>query len=184
MANLGWDEVRLPHPVFEGDTIYSQSEVLSTRESKSRPNVGIVSVEDDRVQPGRHGRDRRSSGRSWCTVAGHVPETDAGHTTDPEDRRLRSHAGARDVHGSKSTRFRAMPPAVRWLGSAGAGRGRWSSHSRLWAGADDPGGGGYVALRQRLRHPHGHAGGAGPTVLEDQTVIIEDGRIVAIGSVG
>lgn len=44
MANLGWDQVRLPHPVFEGDTIYSQSEVLSTRESKSRSNVGIVAV--------------------------------------------------------------------------------------------------------------------------------------------
>ncbi len=44
MANLGWDEVRLPAPVFEGDTIYSQSEVLATRESKSRPNVGIVTV--------------------------------------------------------------------------------------------------------------------------------------------
>ena len=44
MANLGWDEVRLPHPVFEGDTIYSCSEVLDKRESKSRPNVGIVTV--------------------------------------------------------------------------------------------------------------------------------------------
>jgi itaconyl-CoA hydratase len=44
MANLGWDEVRLPHPVFEGDTIYSQSEVLEARESKSRPTVGIVKV--------------------------------------------------------------------------------------------------------------------------------------------
>lgn len=43
-ANLGWDEVRLPHPVFEGDTIYSQSEVLETRESRSRPTVGIVTV--------------------------------------------------------------------------------------------------------------------------------------------
>jgi acyl dehydratase len=43
-ANLGWDDVRLPHPVFEGDTIYSQSEVLSARESKSRPTVGIVTV--------------------------------------------------------------------------------------------------------------------------------------------
>ncbi len=43
-ANLGWDEVVLPNPVFEGDTIYSQSEVLSKRESKSRPNVGIVTV--------------------------------------------------------------------------------------------------------------------------------------------
>jgi acyl dehydratase len=44
-ANLGWDEVRLPAPVFEGDTIYSRSEVLEKRESRSRPNVGIVMVE-------------------------------------------------------------------------------------------------------------------------------------------
>jgi hypothetical protein len=43
-ANLGWDEVRLPAPVFEGDTIYSSSEVLEKRESRSRPNVGIVTV--------------------------------------------------------------------------------------------------------------------------------------------
>ena len=44
MANLGWDEVRLPNPVFEGDTVYSRSEVLEIRETKSRPNVGIVTV--------------------------------------------------------------------------------------------------------------------------------------------
>jgi len=44
VANLGWDEVRLPHPVFEGDTIYARSEVLEARESKSRPNAGLVRV--------------------------------------------------------------------------------------------------------------------------------------------
>ena len=44
VANLGWDNVRLPHPVFEGDTIYSRSEVLETRESKSRPAAGLVRV--------------------------------------------------------------------------------------------------------------------------------------------
>lgn len=44
MANLGWDEIRLPNPVFEGDTIYSYSELLEKRESKSRPNVGIIKV--------------------------------------------------------------------------------------------------------------------------------------------
>ena len=44
MANLGWDEIRLPNPVFEGDTLYARSEVLDKRESKSRPNVGIVHV--------------------------------------------------------------------------------------------------------------------------------------------
>jgi len=43
-ANLGWDEVRLPAPVFAGDTIYAQSEVLEARESGSRPNVGIVKL--------------------------------------------------------------------------------------------------------------------------------------------
>jgi itaconyl-CoA hydratase len=44
VANLGWDEVRLPNPLFEGDTVRSRSEVLETRESKSRPNQGIVRV--------------------------------------------------------------------------------------------------------------------------------------------
>ena len=43
-ANLGWDEVRLPNPVFEGDTLYSESKVLNKRESRSRPDVGIVTV--------------------------------------------------------------------------------------------------------------------------------------------
>jgi acyl dehydratase len=45
IANLAWDEIRLPSPVFEGDTIYSRSVVLEKRESKSRPNAGIVRVE-------------------------------------------------------------------------------------------------------------------------------------------
>jgi acyl dehydratase len=44
VANLGWDGVKLPHPLFEGDTVRSKSEVLETRESKSRPNAGIVRV--------------------------------------------------------------------------------------------------------------------------------------------
>lgn len=42
--NLGWDEVRLPHPLFEGDTLYAETEVLSARPSKSRPNMGVVEV--------------------------------------------------------------------------------------------------------------------------------------------
>lgn len=43
-ANLGWDEVRLPAPVYVGDTIYARSEVLEARESRSRPTVGIVKL--------------------------------------------------------------------------------------------------------------------------------------------
>jgi acyl dehydratase len=43
-VNLGWTEIRLPHPVFVGDTIWSETEVLSTRESQSRPTHGIVGI--------------------------------------------------------------------------------------------------------------------------------------------
>ncbi len=44
IANLGWDKIRLTAPVFVGDTIYAESEVLAVRESKSRPTQGIVTV--------------------------------------------------------------------------------------------------------------------------------------------
>ena len=44
IANLGWDKVRLAAPVFTGDTLYAESEVLEVRESKSRPTQGIVTV--------------------------------------------------------------------------------------------------------------------------------------------
>lgn len=43
-ANLGWDDIRMTHPVFAGDTIYSESIVLEKRESASRPKAGIVTV--------------------------------------------------------------------------------------------------------------------------------------------
>ncbi len=42
VANLGWDEVRFPKPLFHGDTIRVETEVLETRESKSRPDQGVV----------------------------------------------------------------------------------------------------------------------------------------------
>jgi acyl dehydratase len=41
---LGWSEIRLPNPVRPGDTLYSETEVLEVRESKSRPQQGIVGV--------------------------------------------------------------------------------------------------------------------------------------------
>ena len=44
IANLGWDKIRLTAPVFVGDTVYSETEVLDKRESKSRPHQGIVTV--------------------------------------------------------------------------------------------------------------------------------------------
>ena len=74
MANLGWDEVRLPNPVFEGDTIYASSEVLEKRESKSRPNVGIVRVKTTGVN--QDGTPVIEFKRTFMVYKrGHVPET-------------------------------------------------------------------------------------------------------------
>ena len=42
VANLGYENVRHPAPVFHGDTVYAETEVLEKRESRSRPNAGIV----------------------------------------------------------------------------------------------------------------------------------------------
>ena len=44
MANLAWTDISLPNPVFAGDTLWTETEVTAKRESRSRPEVGIVSV--------------------------------------------------------------------------------------------------------------------------------------------
>ena len=54
---LGWDYIKLPHPVFPGDTLYSESEVISLRESNSRPGQGVVKV-----------RTRRNDAWNRCRV--------------------------------------------------------------------------------------------------------------------
>ena len=44
VANLAWTDISLPNPVFVGDTLWAESEILDMRESKSNPSVGIVSM--------------------------------------------------------------------------------------------------------------------------------------------
>jgi acyl dehydratase len=73
VANLGWDEVKLPHPLFEGDTVRSKSEVLDTRVSKSRPNVGIVRVRTAGMN--QHGKTVIEFTRTFMIwKRGHVPK--------------------------------------------------------------------------------------------------------------
>jgi len=59
VANLGWDKVRLPNPVFSGDTLYAETEILQTRPSKSRRGNGIVRGRTRGYNP----RDRAVIGR-------------------------------------------------------------------------------------------------------------------------
>ena len=47
---LGWDEVKLPNPLFAGDTLYSESQVLEKRESRSNPKRGVVKVRTRGIQ--------------------------------------------------------------------------------------------------------------------------------------
>src|SRR5580765_3066821 len=44
IANLGWTDIRLTHPLYAGDTLYAESEVIEKRESASRPGAGLVTV--------------------------------------------------------------------------------------------------------------------------------------------
>ncbi|WP_026091621.1 MaoC family dehydratase [Blastomonas sp. AAP53] len=54
VANLGWDNIRLTNPLFPGDTLYAESEVLEKRESSSRPEQGIVTVKT--IGKNQHGQ--------------------------------------------------------------------------------------------------------------------------------
>jgi acyl dehydratase len=58
-ANLAWTDIKLPKPVFVGDTLYAESEILQLRESRSNPSVGIVSMRSRGVN------QRRDTGKEY-----------------------------------------------------------------------------------------------------------------------
>jgi itaconyl-CoA hydratase len=72
---LGWDYIKLPHPLFAGDTLYSESEVMEVRESKSRPQQGIVKVRTRGLnQDGKVVIEYERSGMVWRKA--HAPQID------------------------------------------------------------------------------------------------------------
>ena len=75
IANLGWDKIRLTAPVFVGDTIYAESEVLAVRESKSRPTQGIVTVKTT---------GKKADGTVFMTYERTVLIPKRGHAVDDE----------------------------------------------------------------------------------------------------
>ena len=79
---LGWDEIKLPNPLFDGDTLYSESEVVEKRESKSRPNVGIVGVKTTGYN--QNGVTVIEFQRTFMVYKrGHAPERVRGGGTKP-----------------------------------------------------------------------------------------------------
>lgn len=75
IANLGWTDIRLTHPVFAGDTLYSESLVLHKRESSSRPHAGIVTVKTRGLN--QHGDEVLSYVRTFMVL-----KREAAHTQD------------------------------------------------------------------------------------------------------
>lgn len=75
IANLGWKEVRLSNPVFVGDTLYAESEVLDVRPSKSRPQQGIVSIET---------RGRKADGTQVISFERAMLIPQRGHAVDDQ----------------------------------------------------------------------------------------------------
>jgi len=73
IANLGWREIRLPAPVFAGDTLYAESEVLEKRESKSRPEAGLVTVRTT---------GRNQDGTVVCTFERTILVAKRGHSAE------------------------------------------------------------------------------------------------------
>jgi acyl dehydratase len=73
IANLGWREIRLPAPVFAGDTLYAESEVLEMRESKSRPEAGLVTVRTT---------GRNQDGTVVCTFERTILVAKRGHSVE------------------------------------------------------------------------------------------------------
>lgn len=79
---LGWDAITLPNPVFAGDTLYSESEVVAVRESQSRPQQGVIKVRTRGLkQDGTVVIDYTRSVMVWKRA--HAP----GRSTFPESKR-------------------------------------------------------------------------------------------------
>ena len=76
IGNLGWDKIKLTAPVFAGDTVYAESEVLTVRESRSRPTQGIVTVKTS---------GRKADGTVFMTYERSFLVPKRGHEVDAGD---------------------------------------------------------------------------------------------------
>lgn len=73
IANLGWKDIRMTAPVFPGDTLYAESEVLDKRESNSRPTAGVVTVSTT---------GKNQDGKVICTFERSILVAKRGHSVE------------------------------------------------------------------------------------------------------
>lgn len=85
-ANLSWTDIELPAPVFVGDTLWAESEILDLRESKSKPDVGIVSIRTRGIN--QRGETVIEFKRSFMCYRLSAPQAASGFPTPNEDWRV------------------------------------------------------------------------------------------------
>lgn len=73
IANLGWSDIKMTHPVYAGDTLYAESEVLEKRESNSRPGAGVVSIKTSGIN---------QDGKVFCTFVRTMLIAKKGHSIE------------------------------------------------------------------------------------------------------
>jgi itaconyl-CoA hydratase len=82
-ANLSWTDIELPNPVFAGDTLWAESEILAIRESRSDPDVGIVSLRTRGIN--QRGETVIEFKRSFMAYRRDAPQAQAGFPEPSED---------------------------------------------------------------------------------------------------
>jgi Acyl dehydratase len=82
-ANLSWTDIELPNPVFAGDTLWAESEILAIRESRSDPDVGIVSLRTRGIN--QRGETVIEFKRSFMAYRRDAPQAQAGFPEPGED---------------------------------------------------------------------------------------------------
>ena len=82
-ANLAWTDIKLPRPVFEGDTLYAESEITGVRESQSNPSVGIVSMRSRGIN--QHGQVVIEFKRTFMVYRRGAPEVADGFPVSDEE---------------------------------------------------------------------------------------------------
>jgi len=85
-ANLSWTDIELPNPVFVGDTLWAESEILDLRESRSNPDVGIVSIRTRGIN--QRGETVIEFKRSFMCYRKAAPQAAEGFPTPNEDWRV------------------------------------------------------------------------------------------------
>ena len=180
IANLGWTDIRMPAPVFNGDTLYAESEVLDKRGSRSRPTQGIVTIAT---------RAYKADGTLVMEFKRTMLMPKRGHSIEDRSRRRnRSRGGDRPQRCAVRAELAAVsvsqgrPSALQSPCRGGGSRSRQPAARRGRGGRGQPrdflaqARAGRFQMGVAFMEPHAAAGGNSPRLVE-----VGPGAVVPLG---